>query len=73
MREDLLCVPHERRNIVDLNYLFHRQQVERTRTECADSEAARSAHEQLAECYEQQIEALTGDDYQFPKGADGAR
>ena len=44
---------------VDLNYLFHRQQVERSRAEGAPSEAARKAHEELARKYEEQIEALT--------------
>ena len=46
---------------MDLNYLFHRQQVERSRAEGAPSEAARKAHEELARKYEEQIEALTGD------------
>jgi hypothetical protein len=53
---------------VDLNYLFHRQQVERTRSKTAETEAARAAHEELARRYEAQIEALTGDDYHFPNG-----
>jgi hypothetical protein len=52
---------------VDLNYLFHRQQVERTRSETAGSKEARKAHEELAERYEEQIETLTGDEFQFPK------
>jgi hypothetical protein len=52
---------------VDLNYLFHRQQVERTRSEMAEHEAARAAHEELANRYEEQIESLTGDEYWFPK------
>ena len=51
---------------MDLNYLFHRQQVERARSETAESEEARIAHKELAECYEQQIESLTGDDHHFP-------
>lgn len=37
---------------MDLNYLLHRQQVERTRAEAAESDEARTAHEQLARCYE---------------------
>jgi hypothetical protein len=45
---------------VDLNYLLHRQQVERSRAEGASSEAAREAHRELAHQYEEQIEALTG-------------
>ena len=52
---------------VDLNYLFHRQQVERTRSQAASSKEARTAHGELAERYEQQIEELTSDDFQFPK------
>jgi len=45
---------------VDLNYLFHRQQVERSRAESAPSKAARRAHEELAGKYEEQIETQTG-------------
>ena len=52
---------------MDLNYLFHRQQVERTRSETAQSVEARTAHEQLAKSYEERIEALTSDDFHFPK------
>ena len=45
----------------DLNYLFHRQQVERTRAEAASSSEARLAHEHLACRYETQIcEATEG-------------
>ena len=51
---------------MDLNYLFHRQQVERTRSETVESEEARALHEELAKYYEEQIEALTGDDHRFP-------
>ncbi len=51
---------------MDLNYLFHRQQVERTRAETAETEEARNAHKELAECYEEQIESLTGEDHHFP-------
>lgn len=54
---------------MDLNYLFHRQQVERTRSDTAESEAARDLHEDLAKRYEEQIERLTSDDYRFPKDA----
>ena len=46
---------------MDLNYLFHRQQVERSRAEAASSEPARKAHRALARQYEEQIEVLTGD------------
>lgn len=52
---------------MDLNYLFHRQQVERSRSETADSEEARTAHEELARRYEERIETITSDDYSFPK------
>jgi hypothetical protein len=45
---------------MDLNYLFHRQQVERTRAEAATSLEARIAHETLARCYEAQINQMTG-------------
>ncbi len=50
---------------MDLNYLFHRQQVERTRAEAAQSEEARVAHEQLARCYETQINEATEGDFAF--------
>ena len=46
---------------MDLNYLLHRQQVERSLAEAAPSEAARKAHQELARQYEEQIEALSGD------------
>lgn len=52
---------------MDLNYLFHRQQVERARSETAETEQARGAHEELAQRYEEQIETLTGDEFRFPK------
>ena len=45
---------------MDLNYLLHRQQVERSHAERASTNAARKAHEELARRYEQQIEALAG-------------
>ncbi len=44
---------------MDLNYLFHRQQVERPRADAADSIEARAAHEHLARCYETQIKQET--------------
>ena len=50
---------------MDLNYLFHRQQVERTRAEAADSDEARVAHEQLARCYEAQINQATEGEFEF--------
>ena len=46
---------------MDLNYLFHRQQVERSRAATAKSKAARDAHRNLAERYEMLID----------KGSDG--
>lgn len=50
---------------MDLNYLFHRQQVERSRAEAANSEAARKAHEELAQEYEEQIRRLSNGDVAF--------
>lgn len=44
---------------MDLNYLFHRQQVERTRADAAHSAEARAAHDQLARCYQTQITQAT--------------
>mgnify|MGYP000297667002 CR=1 FL=1 len=57
---------------MDLNYLFHRQQVERSRAETADSEAARRAHEELARGYEEQIERLSNGDVTFGPTRPGA-
>lgn len=48
---------------MDLNYLLHRQQVERSLAQAASSDAARKAHESLARKYELQIEQLTGRDF----------
>jgi hypothetical protein len=53
---------------VDLNYLFYRQQVERSRAETGSNEPARKAHQELARKYEEQIEALTPEEYHFPAG-----
>jgi hypothetical protein len=47
----------------DLNYLFLRQQVERSRAAAATNEAARNAHQQLARCYERYIEDLTAESF----------
>ena len=44
---------------MDLNYLLHRQQIERSRALSASSDQARSAHAQLARLYEQAIEEIT--------------
>ena len=53
----------ERERSTDLNYLFFRQQVERIRAEVAASDAARKAHEGLAEAYEEQIEESTAETF----------
>jgi hypothetical protein len=52
---------------VDINYLLHRQQTERTRAEAAASQAARRAHEQLASEYERMIEDATGGRVSFAR------
>lgn len=54
---------------MDLNYLFRRQQVERSRAETANSTAARRAHEQLAVGYERQIEEQTAGGMTFRSDA----
>ena len=51
---------------MDLNYLLHRQQVERSRAEAAIAEEARAAHETLARKYEEQINELTSDEFRLP-------
>lgn len=51
---------------MDLNYVFLRQQVERTRVEAAESDAARTAHEELARAYELAIEHKSGGRIIFP-------
>ena len=43
----------------DLNYLFYRQQVERSRAEGASCPLARDAHQKLAEFLEKRIYDLT--------------
>lgn len=53
-------VPQSGASIMDLNYLFHRQQVERFRAEDARCPEARNAHAQLACLYEAAIARLTG-------------
>lgn len=60
-----ILAPLERRFFVDLNYLFHRQEVEKSRSETAECEQARTVHEELAKRYEEQIETATGDDFRF--------
>lgn len=44
---------------MDINYLFSRQQTERSRAQAATSEVARQIHEQLANEYERLIESAT--------------
>ena len=56
-------------DVTDLNHLFHRQQVERSRAETARTQRARKAHEDLAKRYEEQIEQLTGEEFHFPPDA----
>jgi len=56
----------EREVDVDLNYLFHRQQVERTMVDAAESDAARKAHEGLARGYENEITRATHGNILFP-------
>jgi hypothetical protein len=48
---------------MDLNYLFHRQQVERALADAAASEPARVAHEELAQRYEAQINEMTAETF----------
>lgn len=45
--------------LMDLNYLFHRQQIERSRAQAATCARARQAHAELAALYEQAIERVT--------------
>ena len=51
---------------MDLNYLFLRQQVERTLAEHAASVAAREAHEEMARQYELEIERMSRGQITFP-------
>jgi hypothetical protein len=44
---------------LDINYLFHRQQTERSRAATASSDVARRIHEQLANEYERLIATAT--------------
>ena len=44
---------------MDINYLFLRQQTERSRADGAESDIARKIHEQLANEYERLIEDAT--------------
>jgi hypothetical protein len=58
--------PPVRRLAVDLNYLFHRQQMERSLAQAAESSAARAAHEEMARQYEMEIERKSGGQIAFP-------
>ena len=51
---------------MSLNYLFHRQLVERSKASSADSEAARRAHEELARLYEEEIKRASDGRVNFP-------
>jgi hypothetical protein len=51
---------------MDLNYVFLRQQIERSLARSAQSDAAREAHEELARAYELEIERKTGGRILFP-------
>ena len=44
---------------MDINYLFLRQQTEKSRAATATSDVARKIHEQLADQYERLIEQAT--------------
>lgn len=44
---------------MDINYLFLRQQMERSRAKAATTDVARNIHEQLASEYERLIEDAT--------------
>jgi hypothetical protein len=52
--------------VMDLNYLFLRQQVERSLAESARNAAARDAHEAMARAYEREIERSSGGRILFP-------
>lgn len=53
---------------MDLNYLFHRQQVERSRATASANESARKIHEELATEYERQIVAMSEGKVSFWRG-----
>lgn len=62
---------HGRWSSDDLNYLFHRQQVELSRSATASSPAARIVHNEFARLYEQAIEQVTGGKIRFWSGPIG--
>lgn len=53
---------------MDINYLFHRQQTERSRAQTSTSDVARRIHEQLASEYERMIEHATDGRVTFVRG-----
>ena len=53
---------------MDVNYLFFRQQVERSRAKAATSDISRRIHEQLAGEYERHIEQMTDGRIVFVSG-----
>ena len=57
---------------MDLNYVFHRQQVERSLADAAWSKAARRAHQELARAYELEIERRSGGRILFSRPAETA-
>ena len=58
---------------MDLNYVFLRQQVERSRAAAARSDAAREAHEELARTYELAIEQKSGGRIAFARNRRASR
>ena len=57
---------------MDLNYVFLRQQVERSLANASASKEARKAHEELARAYELAIERKSGGRIVFPWRRNGA-
>jgi hypothetical protein len=57
---------------MDLNYLFARQQMERSLARSAATVTAREAHEEMARHYELEIERKSGGRIVFPWHRDGA-
>jgi len=51
---------------MDLNYLFYRQQVERSMVDAANSKTVRGIHEELASAYEKEISRATEGRIMFP-------
>jgi hypothetical protein len=67
--------PHrgeKRRPDVDINYLFLRQQIERSRAQDATSDVARKIHQQLADEYERLIEGATAGRVSFVRTPEAA-